>query len=268
MTTLKNLPSDDLNMLMYVVQQSFSVRRHFQLFNWLQDEVQQFLPHEIMIAAWGDFQTGEVFYDIISPLPGVRTGDFDSATVLAFMTPLLLRWYECGHTPYILTLSGGFAQARTCNPRIDAAMARMQACLIHGIKDQRGGRDCIYALLGPTELARDRSKLTMRFMLPYIDTALRQVVHLPAQQPNDDNAPPIFNVKDDSRTLQCGMSLREYEIMNWVCMGKTNQEIGTILEISPFTVKNHMQRIFKKLNVMNRAQAAAKIDVEHRHATQ
>lgn len=267
MTTLKNLPVDDLNMLLYVVQQSFSVRRHFQLFSWLQDEVQQFLPHEIMIAAWGDFRSGDVCYDIISPLPGIRTVDFDSATIQAFMVPLFLRWHECGHTPYMVTSSGGFAQTGTGNPRADDAMTRMQACLVHGIKDQRGRHDCIYALLGPTELGCDRSKLTIRFLLPYIDTAFRQVAHLPAQQPNDDSAPPDVTAEAVSKTPLGDMSQREREIMNWVCMGKTNQEIGMILEISPFTVKNHLQRIFKKLDVMNRAQAAAKIDTGHLFAT-
>ena len=43
--------------------------------------------------------------------------------------------------------------------------------------------------------------------------------------------------------------------MEWVMMGKTNQDIGMILNISAFTVKNHLQRIFKKLDVLNRAQA-------------
>jgi DNA-binding CsgD family transcriptional regulator len=47
--------------------------------------------------------------------------------------------------------------------------------------------------------------------------------------------------------------------MEWVGKGKTNPEIGMILNISPFTVKNHLQRIFKKLDVMNRAQAVAQI---------
>ena len=54
------------------------------------------------------------------------------------------------------------------------------------------------------------------------------------------------------------MSERELEIMHWVALGKTNPEIGSILDISAFTVKNHMQRMFKKLNVTNRAQAVAK----------
>jgi DNA-binding CsgD family transcriptional regulator len=55
------------------------------------------------------------------------------------------------------------------------------------------------------------------------------------------------------------LSDRELEIMGWVCSGKTNIEIGLILEISTFTVRNHLQRIFKKLEVINRSQAVAKI---------
>ena len=47
--------------------------------------------------------------------------------------------------------------------------------------------------------------------------------------------------------------------MGWVCSGKTNDEIGSILDISTFTVKNHLQRIFKKIDVVNRSQAVAKI---------
>jgi DNA-binding CsgD family transcriptional regulator len=45
--------------------------------------------------------------------------------------------------------------------------------------------------------------------------------------------------------------------MKWVAMGKTNGEIGSILNVSSFTIKNHMQRIFKKLDVFNRAQAVS-----------
>ena len=55
-----------------------------------------------------------------------------------------------------------------------------------------------------------------------------------------------------------GLSKREDEIMDWIKKGKSNAEIGSILGISPFTVKNHMRRIFKKLEVDNRIQAVSK----------
>lgn len=54
------------------------------------------------------------------------------------------------------------------------------------------------------------------------------------------------------------LSAREAEILRWIALGKTNPEIGSILNISSFTVKNHVQRILKKLDVTNRTQAVGK----------
>ena len=54
------------------------------------------------------------------------------------------------------------------------------------------------------------------------------------------------------------ITTREQEILRWIYLGKSNFEIGTILNISPLTVKNHVQKILRKLNVVNRAQAVGK----------
>src|SRR6266852_2217358 len=50
------------------------------------------------------------------------------------------------------------------------------------------------------------------------------------------------------------LTSREQEVLKWIHLGKSNIEIGTILEISPLTVKNHVQKILRKLNVQNRTQ--------------
>ena len=54
------------------------------------------------------------------------------------------------------------------------------------------------------------------------------------------------------------LTAREIEILNWVEKGKSNNEIAQILSISHLTVKNHVQKILRKLNVQNRAQAVAR----------
>ncbi len=48
---------------------------------------------------------------------------------------------------------------------------------------------------------------------------------------------------------------REREILSCVASGKTNEEIANSLFISPFTVKVHIQNIFKKIGVPNRVKA-------------
>ena len=50
---------------------------------------------------------------------------------------------------------------------------------------------------------------------------------------------------------------RESDVLYWIANGKTNREIGLILETSPRTVNKHLEQIFKKLEVDNRTSAAA-----------
>ena len=59
-------------------------------------------------------------------------------------------------------------------------------------------------------------------------------------------------------TVESVLTARETEILQWIYHGKSNIEIGMILNISPLTVKNHVQKILRKLNVLNRTQAIGK----------
>ncbi len=50
---------------------------------------------------------------------------------------------------------------------------------------------------------------------------------------------------------------RECEVLGWVADGKTNQEIGEILQASPRTIQKHLENIFPKLGVDNRTAACS-----------
>lgn len=52
------------------------------------------------------------------------------------------------------------------------------------------------------------------------------------------------------------LSAREYEILTWVAEGLTNREIARQLDISEYTVKNHLKNLFQKLHINNRVQLA------------
>jgi len=254
MTVSPSLSSEELQHFHRVVTHSVEVRSHFDVFVWLQGEMQQYLAHDIMIAAWGDFSRGAIQHDIISALDGARS---DSANLEA-ITPLLLdlfrRWTAIGGKPFALSAGDkGFAiEADGCQCAIDTALQRMQYAMVHGINDERSSYDCLYATFRCEECFTDAERDILAMVLPYIDLALRQVKLLPHQTNTAVviSTPLVFDLLQSR-----GLSAREVEVLQWVTLGKTNPEIGKILRISEFTVKNHMQRIFKKMDVSNRAQA-------------
>ena len=54
-----------------------------------------------------------------------------------------------------------------------------------------------------------------------------------------------------------GLTDREAEVLLWISRGKANREISEILGISPRTVNKHLEQVFEKMGIENRASAAA-----------
>jgi DNA-binding NarL/FixJ family response regulator len=65
--------------------------------------------------------------------------------------------------------------------------------------------------------------------------------------PNFDNYEPL------QQTF--GLTPREAEVMSWVAQGKSNGDIGTLLDMSERTVKHHVSQCFQKMGVENRSAA-------------
>ena len=77
--------------------------------------------------------------------------------------------------------------------------------------------------------------------------------------PPCDEGPPYVEIVPNAKPVKTGLlTPREQQILQWIYHGKSNIEIGMILEISPLTVKNHVQKTLRKLNVLNRTQAVGK----------
>jgi len=53
------------------------------------------------------------------------------------------------------------------------------------------------------------------------------------------------------------LTQREAEVLLWIARGKSNRDIGAILDLSPRTVNKHLEQIYNKLGVENRTSAAA-----------
>ncbi|MFV3318975.1 response regulator [Pseudomonas sp. NY15374] len=72
-------------------------------------------------------------------------------------------------------------------------------------------------------------------------------------------APLSLDDAPASRLLSARFQLtgREVEVLRWVACGKTNRDIGTILDLSPRTVNKHLEHVYIKLGVETRTAATA-----------
>jgi transcriptional regulator EpsA len=208
-----------------------------------------------MLVGWGDFRSGELQFDVVSSLPGLRSHNCTPASVAPLISYFRDCWVAAQHLPCQLDIKGcaeligpgqGWAPSH--------AIGRMRTALVHGTGGGEHSVERIFAALSGESFPPPGAGTALKLLLPFIDTALRQIPPAPERQSACERAPVEAHVVRLS-----ALSERERQIMVWVAMGKTNPEIGCILCISEFTVKNHMKSIFGKLDVTNRAQAVAKL---------
>ncbi|MBB4124339.1 response regulator transcription factor [Martelella radicis] len=63
---------------------------------------------------------------------------------------------------------------------------------------------------------------------------------------------------DEALRKHFPLTMRESEVLLWIAKGKTNRDIADILGLSTRTVNKHLETIYVKLGVENRASAAVK----------
>ena len=243
-----------------LVRAIFAIRHHDDSLHWLQGDVQHYLPHEIFMTGWGNFQEGSVQPDVVSRLQRVRSYAEGTACLPFLLAKISDCWVSGGSQPKSFSfpefsyLLGGAFPDSFCG-----ALRRMGSAVVHGISDQRGQNDCVYVFVSSKVQQSDGTgealSARVEALLPFIDIALRQVSHLPEQRRQAANSLAVKAATDDAAEL----SKREAQMAAWVAMGKAHPEIGSIMNISGFAVKNHMQRIFQKLNVLKRAQAVSRV---------
>jgi DNA-binding NarL/FixJ family response regulator len=97
-------------------------------------------------------------------------------------------------------------------------------------------------------LASDTSPLKLQFS--YVGQVAPEEILLRLVEGDVENENLVLK-----RKLQ--LTQRESEVLMWIARGKSNRDIAEILSLSPRTVNKHLEQIYAKLGVENRAAAAA-----------
>ena len=74
---------------------------------------------------------------------------------------------------------------------------------------------------------------------------------MPSKLPKQSRFPLAF----PHHGKKLGLTPREEEVIHWVAQGKTNGEIGRILEISQRTVSKHLENINRKIGTKSKTEA-------------
>ncbi|WP_167854810.1 XrtB/PEP-CTERM-associated transcriptional regulator EpsA [Mangrovimicrobium sediminis] len=227
-----------------------SIRSHQDFYRWLQNDITPFIPHHTLMAAWGDFSTRSVSYDIASVINGVNTRAVQELDSVERGLQRLRRALTESEQNWLLlkefdSRSAEWADISQSFPAFGKLMLETEKVLTYLLRDEREGLDCLYIFnIQDRDWRPDESILDL--LMPQLDSALRRVKCLPQNGDAVERSPEAW----------AGLlSSREIEVINWVSQGKSNEEIGTILGISRNTVKNHLKRIFNKMGVTARSQA-------------
>lgn len=246
----------DSERFMQIVQGAGTVASHYDLFLFLQSKVQRFIPHQIMIAAWGDFRGAGPKFDAVSALPGVRTDLLADCGIEPMLQNFFHRYVAGGRKPLRLDSQQVTPEKHiSCNCALHEAIKGMRSITVFGVRNERDNQDSLYIALHPACTRNANQPEYFAFLVnavvSQIDVAFRRVAALkrPACAAADDEHLPLSIDQ---------FSERQLSVLRWLVQGKSNSEIGEKLSISAFTVKNHTQRLYKILAVCNRTEAAEK----------
>ncbi|MEF7614168.1 LuxR C-terminal-related transcriptional regulator [Aquincola sp. MAHUQ-54] len=239
--------------LVRALESAPQVRRRYQFFVWLQSQLHALVPHGLAVC--GSYQrlrrdlVFEVFHSAVLP-PPLLASLADARTPL--IGELQGRWLGAQRRAAIVPLHALEAAGGG-----DAAMlseAGLTQLLMHGVsRPQRPAELESFFIFADRQGAIGAQQLLhLELLLPHLHATYLRVQ---ATEHEMNSLPPQMLPRRS--TAAAPVTERERQILGWVREGKSNLQIGDLLGISPLTVKNHIQKILRKLGASNRAQAVA-----------
>jgi transcriptional regulator EpsA len=215
-------------------------RAHF--FSWTQGLLQSLIRHELLICTLclgkpPAFRADG--FSMTTPDPSAFSDAFVRDTAVA---PALLKmWEERRYQPVVVDgVVGNGSFARELE-RLGATQL-----LVHGVHDADGRALTLFTFACRAGAIGSRQTYLLQLLAPALHAAwVRTQLQRTSSVVEKASGHGVLTV-------------REQDILKWIYLGKSNFEIGAILKISPLTVKNHVQKILRKLNVVNRTQAIGK----------
>lgn len=246
--------ADQVEAMVRAVEAALDVRRRYQFFVWSQSHLQALLPHQLAVCGAYVRQRREVVFEAFNSV----AVNADVLECLAdgrspLMQQLQGRWIDQRGKPLAVAVQSleGQALAPMRQALLDAGFAEL---LVHGVaRPQRPTEiESFFVFSSQGRISGPQQRLMMELLMPYLHGTWQRVQTV---ERDISEAPRTVGVRQAQGNA---ITEREREILSWLREGMSNQQIGEQLSISALTVKNHVQKILRKLGAANRAQAVAR----------
>ena len=244
-------------------ESALDVRRRYQFFVWTQSNLQALLPHQLTICGAYQRQARELVFDAFNSVsvPEALLQGFTNSRG-ALMQQLQGRWLDARCRPVRLAVSE-LDGAAVAEHRLALEAAGFSNLVAHGLsRPQRPSELESFFVFGQQAAGSGGAQQChhLELLMPHIHSTWHRVQVQERELRNlpDAGSPtssPASAQRAGSGSIVTG---RERQILSWLREGMSNQQIGEVLGISALTVKNHVQKILRKLNAANRAQAVAR----------
>jgi transcriptional regulator EpsA len=243
------LDSMELESLGLALEFSLKVHTTHQFYCWAQGLLQNLIRHELLICALHKGESASFHVDSFSTTatqPALINSLFAQDTSL--VPHLIKAWEENHFQPVTRDIR---KESSSSDSGLVGELKRIGAdqVLAHGTYDSFGKLVSFFIFACRPGANLTKQSHLAKLLVPSLHAAW---VHTQFIRPA---AMESARARPGGRDL---LTPREQDILNWIYRGKSNIEIGIILGLSPFTVKNHVQKILRRLKVMNRAQAVGK----------
>jgi transcriptional regulator EpsA len=237
----------ELDMLLLNIEAASKIAKRAEFFSWVQGVFQGVIAHEVLICGLAFPGTNGLRFEWLGSYP-MATERFAElcSTDRGLMYRAIRVWHERGGSPLLLDAAAPDAWSGEATELLDLLRQwDLLNLMAHGLPGLDGRPAGFFALCKLPSVPAQREARMMRMLIPYLYSSwLRANCEIGSQSREHDGSPSLTQ--------------REVEILDWMQKGKSNSEIAEILGISQLTVKNHVQKILRKLGAHNRTQAVAK----------
>ena len=245
--------------LIRLLESSVDVKRRYQFYLWTQGDLQRLVPHKLATCGAYDFTQRDLSFDVLNSIPlapeiVATLNDVRSPVV----STLLSEWIKGNGVPVWVDVRLLAETDPSARGLVDAGYVWL---LLHAVT--RPGRphemESFFMFGSPGGEKDPLAAHALHLFLPYLHCTYTRVFANECELASPGRMVRYTGqVGTDRARVVMNLTEREREILRWVRDGKSNQAISDELGISALTVKNHVQKILRKLGASNRAQAVAK----------